>query len=296
MKQIIDALEKKPCNKKELLTILRDLFPKKHEEALRKKCERSLNKLRTLGLVEEHNGVYHWYFYLNIYEGHEDRNAKLLHSKRLVPAMKRIAGIYAHPNLTGQPIEFESQEEALIRDACAEKHLSAYEIIWPRFGELERKKETAEKEKDKFNLYLTQKLRTAFGGKLVNSSKGNRSKSYVKDNIPSLVYSQILSNQQPLPLEVTDDGEIWLDGLLIAKDKGLYSKVKRFIEKETTDESNIATAFQIRKIGNETFEDQLKLQHEVQKLIMRIECGEPLLGSCETCPKIYIKTDLKKET
>jgi hypothetical protein len=295
MKQIIDTLKVKPCSKKELLSILREDSPQKSQEALRKECERSLKKLTALGLVEERGGLYCWYFYANDFKSHEDYNAKLLHSQKLVPALRRIAGIYVSRYSMRQLAEHEGLEDAIIHDECAENHLGAYPDIWAFFDDLRRIREKAESEKKQFNARLMQKLDTEFKGKLVKSSRGIKPNSFVMDNIPSLIYSQILDNRQSVSIEVKADGKILCDNILIAKGKKLSNRVKRFIKKENMDESNIAAVYRILEVEKGAFEAQSKLQPEVRKLIMRIEAGEPLLGGCSTCPRVYIRASTRKE-
>ena len=95
--------------------------------------------------------------------------------------------------------------------------------------------------------------------------------------------------------ETKEDGEVWLEGILIARGKGLSSQVKRFIEEEIKNEHNIAAVYGILKLEKEASEVQLRLQLEVRKLIMRVESGEPLLGGCDTCPKLYIRARPRQE-
>ena len=98
-----------------------------------------------------------------------------------------------------------------------------------------------------------------------------------------------------MSFEIKEDGEVWLEGILIARGKGLSSQVKRLIEEEIKNEHNIATVYGILKLEKEASEAQLRLQQEVRKLIMRIESGEPLLGGCDTCPKLYIRARPRQE-
>jgi hypothetical protein len=294
MKQIIDALKVKPRSKKELLDILRGdstTSSQKSPEALRKECERHLKKLQDLGLVETRQDKYCWYIYIDEFKGQEDYHVKLNHSIRLVPALRRVASIYMS-RYSHEPNESESQEDIVILDKCAEDHLRAYRDIWVLFESLSSMREKAEQAKEKFNTRLMDKLESEFKNRVVKSSGKIRSKSFVTSNIP-LVIRSLISGNRPLSLEADENGRIWLEGSLIARGNHLFKvKVKKFLEREIIDESNIEAAYQIQKIEEEALTAQPSFQREARKLIIRIESGEPLLGGCETCPKVYIRADM----
>ena len=287
-RELINALREKPCTKKELVGVLRTHFSNKLPEALRKECERSVKKLKAWGLVEDCDGHYRWYRYDSDFSGHEDLGAKLLHSHRLVPALRRLAGIYVGHYQVGQPAEFESQEDALIRDASAENHIIACLDVWPLYDAFRKLEEKSENEKKAFNTRLMQKLYAKFKQKLIKSGGTVRPKSYVKDNVPSLIFTQIVRNCKSVSFETKKDGEVWLDGILIAKGKRLSSQVKAFVKEEINNQDNVVTVNVNLRTENEAAEAQLKFQQVIRKLIMRVESGEPLLGGCDTCPKVFI--------
>jgi hypothetical protein len=285
---MIDALKVRPYSKKELMKALIESFTESSQEALRKWCERQLNKLENWGLVEERGDKYCWYIYVNDFKGYEDCYAKLLHSQKLIPALKQIAGIYMSRYSAPEPKELETPENALIYDNCAKDHLRAYPEVWALFDNLSRIREKAELEKEKFNAHLMNKLESKFKKKVVKSSGGIKLRNFVMSSIPSLIYSQILENC-PLSIEIEKDGKIWLGNTLIASGEKIGNRVRKFLEEEITDESNITVAHQIWKIEMDAFAAQPTLQREVRKLIMRLESGEPLLGGCDTCPEVYIR-------
>jgi hypothetical protein len=214
--------------------------------------------------------------------------AKLLHSQKLVSALRRLAGIYTSRYQTGQPTEFESQEDALIRDASAENHIIAHTEIWKQYEAFRKLGKKAGNDKKEFNTQLIRKLDAKFKQKLIPSSARVRPKSYVKDNVPALIHTQILRNCQSISFDTKQSKEVWLDGILIAKGKELSSRVKTFIREEIKNSRNIAAVYDILKAEREASEAQVLLQQAVRKLIMRIESGEPLLGNCDACPKVYI--------
>jgi hypothetical protein len=286
-KKMIDALKGRPYSKKELMKALNEPFTESSREALRKWCGRQLRKLQDWGLVEEREDKYCWYIYVNDFKGYEDRDAKL-HSQKLIPALRRIPGIYVSRYSTQEPNDLETAEDIQIQRNCAGDHLRAYPEIWSHFDNISRIREKVELEKEKFNACLMNKLESKFRKKVVKSCRGIRLRNFVMGSIPSLVYSQILEDR-PLSIEIEKEGKIWLGNTLVASGEKIGNRVRKFLEEEITDESNIAAAHQIWKIEMEAFAVQPIFQIEVRKLIMRLESGEPLLGGCDTCPEVYIR-------
>jgi hypothetical protein len=97
---------------------------------------------------------------------------------------------------------------------------------------------------------------------LIQSSGNVRPRSYVKDNVPSLIYAQIIGNRQSVSFVTKEDEEVWLDGILIAKGKKLSGQVKRFVREEIKNENNIAAVNGIVKTEKVASEAQPKLQQE----------------------------------
>jgi hypothetical protein len=67
--------------------------------------------------------------------------------------------------------------------------------------------------------------------------------------------------------------------------------VKKFVWDEIKDEFNKTAVSQIVEDEKKAAEAQVRFAGEVRKLIMRIETIEPLLGCCDMCPKVYIRTN-----
>jgi hypothetical protein len=289
MKQIIDALEEKACSKRELLDILQKQYPNKNSEAIRKRCERSLEKLERWGLVEKRGDKYCWRIYVNDYANQGSYDAKLMHSQKLVPALKRIAGIYADCYSVGDPFRFESAEDARIRDECAKAHLACYPDVWSLFDDFDTQRVDAEKERIKLCSRLKQKLAETFGETRVQPKRKGKSTSYVSEKLPSLIYARMLGKEQPVKTKMEADGMIWLDGILIAQGKQLNFRVKKFVRDAVRDKSNIGAVSRILAAEKKASEARVKLEEKVRQLIMRIEAGEPLLGRCDTCPKFSIR-------
>jgi hypothetical protein len=61
------------------------------------------------------------------------------------------------------------------------------------------------------------------------------------------------------------------------------------MRKFVRDESNIEDISRILEAEKKATEAQVRLAEDVQKPIIRIEAGEPLLGGCDTCPMVYFR-------
>jgi len=134
-------------------------------------------------------------------------------------------------------------------------------------------------------------LRNRLGGNALEYSR--QSSARVLKSIPQLVYSLIIGNCQSPDVNIDDDGSIWLESVRIAKGKRLLRRIRSFIVKEVNDASNLAAVSKIAENEKRASEVQPRLQDGARKLIMRIEAGEPLLGGCDTCPKVFIRTESK---
>jgi len=286
MKHILNALKDKPYSKKELIRILKKKFPQSSEEASRKKCERYLRKLQGLGLVEKRGDKYCWYTYENLFKDREDYSAKLLHSRQLILALREITGIrLPRYSVSGQE-EYVSPEDMTLFVKCAEDHLRAYPEVWRFLEDSKRIREKVERERGMFCANLMEKLRKEFEKEpIVEPNKASRCQSFVKSNLPLLIYTHIVYGS-PTALRLERE-KIWFGGSLVAKGSHLSNSIREFVKRETEDESNIEAARRIGKIEGKAVEPQRRLQQEIRKLILRIESGEPLLGGCEICPRIY---------
>jgi hypothetical protein len=284
MKHLLKALMEKPRSKAELVTILRADFPQNSQEALRKKCDRFLEKFQKLGLLVERGDKYCWYIYVDLWKDREDYHVKLNHSAKLIPALRRVAGIYMSSRLQNEN-EYESPADAAINEGCAEDHLRADLRVWKLLDDYQRLVVRAQRERSRFNACLIQKLVKEFGSKPVEASKSSKLKSFIGNNIPSVIYSQIA--YEPSPFVKNKDGKIWAGDTLIAKGQ-LFGKVTKFLVRETADKSNMLVVSQIKKIEGDTSDAQRKLQEEIRRIILKIESGQPLIGGCETCPQVYI--------
>ena len=275
---------REPYTKKELLEVLKEAFPSDSMDALRKRLERALTKLITLGLVEKRGNKYCWYFYVNFLD--ENYAVKLNHSRELIPALRRIAGDYGC---------YDDQEKTILKyarnkDECVESHLIAYPEIFGIYQEFQNLKRKMEAEKEQFLTKLNGRLKKAFREIKIADTYPRTSEIYVRKHISSLIY-RIVENKSSPHLRVV--GEYILVGdIQVARGSHLFERIKEFLMRETEDESNISIINRIEKREKDFSIIQNKLRKKMLELIMKINSGEPLKAKCRTCPEVY---DLPKK-
>lgn len=289
-KHLIDMLKEKCCTKQELQKLSEEdsSKPSHGADANRKKCERFIVKFKSLGLVEERGDKYCWYQYLNDFKDQETLSSKLLHSQKLIHALRRVGGLSLPSYVTQETDKLESIEEAAIHDECVEDHLRAYPKIWQLLEKYSRAMLEAEQDSNRFKASLKERLEKEVGEKTVNVDKGVNLDSFVGSNIPSLIHSHI-ARERPIRIDMKENEEIWDVGSLIAKGRRLFGIIRNFIEQETGDENNASIVKRTEQTEKEAFDVQRELQHEIRMLVERVESGEPLLGGCDTCPKVYFQ-------
>lgn len=278
---IINALKEKPRTKRELIDILTQR--QKSGEAARKKIERYTKYLEQLGLVEEKDDAYCWYFYKNSFENYRDYSSMLQHSKKLIPGLEEIAGIRSSPSI--EEIYGIEPEKLRLYVECAEEHLKHYQV----YSQLKKKRKLQEKAKEKedeLKNKLKQRVKNEFGG-LYNRLPDK--KEAVGSNIPPLIYYCIWDKIKPDDYFEYNGSEVWFRGHLIAKG---YD-VREFVIQESERKDNTDTVKQIKDLEEKALNISKEVEKEIRKIILRIESGEPLLRSCKTCPEVYILNPTK---
>jgi hypothetical protein len=278
-KPLIDALKREPYSKKDLIEILHEAFPSDSREAIRKRLERAIKKLKILGLVTERDGEYCWYIYPNFLD--ENYNVKLEHSKKLIPALRRIAGerSYYDENENHIPGYLQTNDE------CIESHLVAYPEIWSRLKNYKTLEQKIKQKKEQMLIELDKKVKTIFGEKTIERNPSLYSKNYVSDKIPFIIY-RLVSNKENINIQ-NFRGEIRGAGTSLAVGIQFLEKMKQFFNTEVTNEHNILSISQIEKMQQEAFKLQNEIKKSTMDLIMRINSGEPLKARCRTCPEVF---------
>jgi hypothetical protein len=222
---------------------------------------------------------------VNDFKDRDDYGAKLQHSRRLIPALRRIAGVVL-PNYAKSLEEIEDLLDLEILERCAEDHLRAYPKHWERLEEYRSISRRLVTQRAMFCDGLLESLRGEFRNEGIReSSKQSKYRSFVGSNIPLLICSQLVYSS-PRQL-ILDEEKVWFGDSLVAKGSHLFERIEKFIEQETKDGPNIEAARRIRENETEAIRVRQGLEIEMRKLILRIKYGETLLGDCDTCPRIY---------
>ncbi|MHA1711326.1 MAG: hypothetical protein ACTSUS_04590 [Candidatus Freyarchaeota archaeon] len=288
-KLLISWLRGKPYTRRELMNMLRRKFPEVRSDALSHALMRCLEKLVEWELVNRRDGYYSWYIYIDEFKSRELYEAKLHHSRRLIPGLRLVAGLSRtrRYSVVGEEVEYLTPWEAERLRQCALDHLRCYPELWKLYEEHERLDEIAEKTRSKLIRSIEGRLRGEFKGEhIVDPGKVSRLRRFVGSNVPSLVVSRILygSPREPRP----EGDELWFGAYLVAKGPPeLHERIEAFIEVE--EKSNIKAAEEVRRAEREALEARGRLQLAVEALIHRVESGEPLLGRCGRCPKVFEK-------
>ena len=278
-KQLIDALKCRSYSKKELLEVLKEDFPSDSRDAMRKRLERHLSKLITLGLVEKRGNKYCWYIYLNFLD--ENYTVKLNHSRGLIPALRRISGEYGCYN---------DQEKTILgyaknNDECVESHLLAYPEIFGIYQEFQKLRHKMEEEKKQFLTKLNERVKKAFREIKIADNYPRTSEIYVRKQISSLIYRLVISKSSP-NLRVVGE-HVFVGDIQVARGFHLFERIKEFLRRETEDESNISIITRIEKREKDSSIIQNKLRKKMLELISRVNSGEKLKSKCNNCPEVY---------
>jgi len=288
MKRIIDSLTESCQSREDLKKVILGENKTLSHEALMKRCKRYINTLVGLGLMEERGGKYCWYTYENAFEYHEDYDAKVRHSRDLIPALENVSGIVRGKYSLDVDMErgFNMNQDML--KTYAQEHLLYYPEIWETFEKYEAKRKETEKRIKTFEDELGSRLNSTLNQEPKWSEEGIR----LTDNkdipsIPYLIYDCILNEQVAKSINLKcERGKIWFRGYLVARGKK-PKHLKEFIKKEISDRSNIHRVDAIKAYAKESLKIQETIRPKIEELVMKITWGEPLLGKCTGCPKGY---------
>ena len=222
--------------------------------------EKSLNRvlveyLSYWGLVEKDSstGLWTWFQHASAFRGIHDYNVALDHSKELLKGFHFIFMALGWPGfLREKPPGIKGEEIFLLKKA-AEDHLrTGYPDVFQDSQEAMQEKENA--------------------------------RAVLAKEIWGPLHSLKNLNWKDPRLVMLDDIYDYLPVVhLIPKNK---KDVRKIIEKIPGEKLNT-----FREIGDRVTEIHLKSCSEIQEIIMRIDNGEPLKGSCSLCPRISINND-----
>ncbi len=293
---MINTLKKMDRDKGELRKVLRKKFPDPillSDEGLRKRVERYLPKFEDLDFIELRGGKYCWKN--EFFKGFGDDEEEKAHSRMLIPALRRIAGIIEPRYAMEQQAEYISEEDMRIFVSCAEEHLRRCKDAWTLIEKYRKIYLEFIDMETVFEIKLMEKLKKAFNEPIISPLKSSKHHRFIGDNIPSLIHNHILVNL-PSPkknhilvrskkhVRVTLDGaKICFGGNLIARGAYLFNRVSGFVNRESEDASNIETVTETLNTLKESIEMKPLIEYEIRKIIIRIKTGYCLPGECKIC-------------
>jgi len=290
-KALIEALKQGGLTESNVNHIIISNTKSLKEDTLRKRRKRALDKLKELGLIEERDGKYFWYIYLNIFENFEDLNTKLNHSSQLIPGLEALAGLRGDGIRLAEPHEeYVNPFDLKILSKCAEEHLRHYKEVYSLLKDCREKNKEYKKLQEELEGALREKLRKEFGESR-DEIDGQRVASFVGKIIPQLIYANLIyGSSSDLELRGEDiraHGQA--GGIVVAKGSQLFENLKEFFKRETEDKSNVKAAELIRESEGIYRNVRKRLEANIRELMIRIRGGEPLKGRCDTCPEVLIK-------
>ena len=288
MAKTVEKLMEKPCSKKELVEEL-VRFGTVRNTAY-KQVMRNLKKLEAWRLVTRKGVTYYWYIYPNTSKDHASFETKLHHSQLLIPALKSIAGIedrvlgVSYPtDRDGNPIPWWKLN--ILIDS-AKEHLLFYPDLWETFKDYEDYNSEAKKIQSELEKELEKRIKDEIG---IKPKEDPTTESFVLMNICKAIYDYI--NRVPSPNieelitynEVTEESHFNYYRVAKGMDP---SVIKNFVSHQINDESIKSKVRDAEKNQAEANKKFNELQKLIEKLIIKIEGGEPLKGRCQECPEV----------
>jgi len=211
-----------------------------------------------------------------IYENKTDRDLALSHSKNVASGLEHLLrkGSYS---VRDDSVSGDKYEE------CALMHLrTGYRELYAVFEKAAAFESDVEQEE--------KRLMDAVKRRLISLSLPT--KTLNPENVARVVYEDIkaaltghdagfLSNLG------VDGGRVMSGGCSLAGED-VAEQVRNFIRKEEASEENRESVNRIAETENKYCDLRRKFGKEMDALIMRVENGTPLQGSCQMCPRVKV--------
>jgi hypothetical protein len=248
------------------------------EKTPRKTFYRAVKALQESGIVVWKDGKYYWYqsFDTRFYRTEFEAKLALDHSVNLASGLKSLLGIRTTSNADIQDASGPQYRQLAL------SHLrTGYEEISAFFQKSERAKKNAvdleldfEKEiQDKIHAFSLQTNCPEIVAKIVMSD-----------------LKEILRGREPYFLnDLQVQGETVKSGAYqtLAK-KEQFDLAKQFMSEQENSNINREICSEIVRLENRYFDLRQKLVEKINVLLMQVENGTSLRGSCDLCSKIRI--------
>jgi DNA-binding transcriptional ArsR family regulator len=274
VEKIIKALrEKGAMNTGELM---------KASGAAKRTFYRALDTLQEAGIVRKEGEMYSWYEFARarVYESDAEFTLTLNHSRNIASGLNYLMHVRKRSYLVeeGSVSGDKYEEYALV-------HLrSGYSNLFAVFEKTEAFKSQIEREEKTLKEAIEERL----------TALSLPTKTLYPKNVATGVCEDIkmaLRGHEPgfLTNLRVDAGHVTSGGYTFAGED-VAGQVRDLIQKEEASEENRQTGKKIVEIENRYYTLQQGLQKEIEALIMQVENGTPLQGSCQMCPKVKIAT------
>lgn len=239
---------------------------------------RALNELMDWDVVIKDGGRYYWYEFTDTkrYESEFEANQALKHSKNIVSGLKHIMG-----RSTSYFVEGDSKPKAEYVEPALMHLRTGYSGIYEVFEKAEKTEGQVNKKEREFEegikaRFLASSLQLQYA-----------------EHVAKIVLNDIkdsLRGRKPFFLtNLRVEGEKVTSGVYtFSVEVEMFEPLKRFIINEESSKENRESCGRIVDLENKYYTLTQKFKKEIEFLIMQVENGIPLKGSCQVCPRIKI--------
>lgn len=239
---------------------------------------RALSALMEGGVVLKDGGRYYWYEFVGtrVYESVFEANQAIEHSRNVASGLKHIIG---------RSMGFHSEDELRAKAEYVEPALMHLRTGYSGTYELYEKAENTKRQANKKEREFEEEIKA----KLLASSL----ETQYPENVITIILRDIkdvLRGRKPYFLNDLriEDGEVKSGGYTSLVKIDMFELFKHFIMEEESSKENMESCGRIVELENKIFTLRQKFESKIESLIMHVENGRPLEGSCQMCPRVKI--------
>jgi len=239
---------------------------------------RAVSVLRDSGVVVMDSGKYFWYEFLDTraYKNELEANLALKHSSNIASGLKHMIEGYRSYFVEGELLPKANYVESALM------HLkTGYGETYKLFEKAEETKKLVNKEELEFKERIKAKL-------LVSSLQTQYPENMAKIILDDI--KEVLRGRKPSFLNDLQikDGTVKSGGYTSLTAVGMFESLKHFMTEEEASKENRENCARIVERENRYYKLNQKFERETRGLVMQVENGTPLKGSCQMCPKVKI--------
>ena len=239
---------------------------------------RALNALMDGGVVVKDGGRFYWYEFLDtrVYESEFEADQALKHSRNVALGLKHIIG-----RSMGYVVEGEVMPKAEYVEPALMHLRTGYSGTYEVFEKVEKVKGQVNKKEREFE--------EGVKARVLASSLQVQHPEHVAEIVLHDI-KEVLRGRKPYFLtNLHVEGEKVESGAyaFLAK-REMFEPLKHFIMEEESSKENRESCKRIVELENICYTLRQKFEREIESLIMQVENGRPLKGSCQVCPRVKI--------